>query len=233
MFLNLKKTWKGYTFLDLILIVLGLGSGTVLGIIFKAEWFIIVFTNVWLLCVFTQAKGKIITQLLGIIGSAIYFFICLEQKYYGEGFIYLFGFIPLYIYGLIHWLRTRKNNSNEVTVRSKLSKKEIIIASIIYVVLCVFITFILIKTNTTQPIINILSVLSLIPALYLLVRRIRFNQVLFLVNDLIVPFLWIILIINGNLSFIPMCICYFFQLTYDIYGIFEWKKLEEKQKNNI
>ena len=224
------KTWKGYTFLDLILVTLGLSASVITAIIFKTPWFVIVFTIIWLMCVFTQAKGKIITQLLGIIGCSIYFFICLSQKYYGEGFIYLFGFVPLYIYGLIHWLKTRKNKSSYVTVKAKLSKNEILIASLIYVALCILITFVLYKLDTNQPLLNTLSVLSIIPAIYLLVRRIRFNQIMFLINDLIVPILWIILVVNGDYSFIPMCVCYIFQLTYDIYGFFEWKKLEQSQK---
>ena len=71
----------------------------------------------------------------------------------------------------------------------------------------------------------------MLPALYLLIRRCKWNQVAFLLNDMFVICLWIVLVINGNLSYVPLVVCFIFQMIYDIYGIFEWIKLEKKQQN--
>ena len=71
----------------------------------------------------------------------------------------------------------------------------------------------------------------MLPAVYLLIRRCKWNQVAFLINDFIVPVLWIFLVVQGDLSFLPMCIYHIFQITYDIYGLIEWIKLEKKQQN--
>ena len=77
------KTWKGYNLLDLILILTGMVVVTISGILFGSEWYIIVSTLLGLLCVFTQAKGKIATQFIGIIYFCFYIFISYTQKYYG------------------------------------------------------------------------------------------------------------------------------------------------------
>ena len=83
------KTWKGYNLLDLILIGTGVIVITVSGILFGSKWYIIVNTLLGLFCVFTQAKGKIVTQFLGIIYFSFYIFIAFTQRYYGEALVYL------------------------------------------------------------------------------------------------------------------------------------------------
>ena len=87
--------------------------------------------------------------------------------------------------------------------------------------------------RTSQLIINTLSFSTILPAVYLLMRRCKWNQVAFLVNDFIVPLLWIALVIQGDWSFLPMCIYHIFQITYDIYGLVVWIKLEKKTKARL
>ena len=137
----------------------------------------------------------------------------------------------MYIYGIIHWLSNRDKKDNVVIVRSNLSLKEWGVSGICFIVVAVGAYFVLKVLNTAQLIINCLSFLTILPAVYLLVRRCKWNQVAFLVNDFIVPLLWIFLVVEGDLSFLPMCIYHIFQITYDIYGLVEWIKLEKKQQN--
>ena len=107
-----------------------------------------------------------------------------------------------------------------------------LIASICFIAVGIGIYFMLKALNTSQLLINSLSFISMLPAVYLLMRRCKWNQVAFLVNDFIVPLLWIFLVVQGDLSFLPMCVYHIFQIIYDIYGLIEWIKLEKKQKEN-
>ena len=101
------------------------------------------------------------------------------------------------------------------------------------IVSAIFIVYLILKElNTSQLIINTLSFITMLPAVYLLIRRCKWNQVAFLINDFIVPFLWIFLVIEVNTAFITMCIYHVFQITYDVYGFIEWIKLEKKQKDD-
>jgi len=225
------KTWKGYNVIDLILISLGVIVVAISGILFNSKWYIIISTLLGLLCVFTQAKGKIATQFIGIIYFCFYIFISYSQKYYGEALLYILIMLPMYIYGVIHWLSHRDKEENVVIVRSNLSAKEWCLSGFAFVIVAIGVYFILKALNTAQLIISSLSFLSMLPAVYLLIRRCKWNQVAFLINDFIVPILWIFLVVQGDLSFLPMCIYHIFQITYDIYGLIEWIKLEKKQQN--
>ncbi|MBE5738425.1 MAG: nicotinamide mononucleotide transporter [Clostridiales bacterium] len=227
------KNWKGYNILDLFLIGLGVIVVTVAGIWFNSKWYVIINTLLGLLCVFTQAKGKISTQFIGIIYFCFYIFISYKQQYYGEAILYLIIMLPLYIYGVIHWLANRDKKDNVVIVRSNLSKKEWLISSLCFIILSIGVYFLLKVLDTAQLLISTLSFVSILPAVYLLMRRCKWNQVAFLINDFIVPILWLILVIKGDLSFLTMFIYYIFQVTYDIYGLIEWIKLEKKQQENI
>jgi nicotinamide mononucleotide transporter len=227
------KNWRGYTLLDLFFILIATISVVVSGLIFNSKWYVIIQSILIIFCVFTQAKGKLATQFIGVISFSFYIFISYSQKYYGESLLYLIIMVPMYIYGIIHWITNKDINNHVVLVKSNLSKKEWIFSSIGFLLISIAIYFLLKILNTQQLIISTLSFVSMLPAVYLLIRRCKWNQVAFLVNDLIVPVLWIILVINGDLSFLSMCITYIFQLTFDIYGLIQWIKLEKSQQHEI
>lgn len=224
------KNWKGYNLLDLFLILLGVIVVTFSGFYFHSPFYMIISTNLGLFYVFTQAKGKIATQFLGVIYFSFYIYICFTQKYYGEASVYLIFMLPIYIYGIVHWLANKDTKNNVVIVRSNISKKEWIVLIFASLVCMVLIYFILSLLKTENVILNTLSFMTVLPAVYLLARRCKWNQVAFLINDFIVPFLWLVLVIEGDLSFLPMVIYHIFQITYDLYGLVEWIKLEKQQK---
>lgn len=224
------KTWKGYNLLDLFLVLSGVIVLVVSGILLGSEWYIIINTILGILCVFTQAKGKVSTQFIGIVYFCFYIFICYKQKYFGEAILYLAIMLPMYVYGAIHWLSHREKQDNFVLVRNNLPKKEWIIMFVSLAAISVAVYFVLKLLGTAKLLTNTISFVSMLPAVYLLMRRCKWNNVAFLINDFFVPVLWLFLVIEGDWSFLPMVIYFVFQLTYDIYGIINWIKLEKRQK---
>lgn len=225
------KTWKGYNILDLIFILTGVLSVFVTSIVFHSSFLTLIHSVFCLLMVFTQAKGKLITQIFGIITFAIYIYLSYTQRLYGESIVYLFVLMPMYIYGIVHWLRNKDKQNNVVMVKRNLSKAEWFIMIISSSIISILIFFLLKALNTNQLIISFLSFLTMLPAVYLLARRSKWNQVAFLINDIFITILWFVLVFQGNLNFISMVICFVFQSLYDIYGVLEWTKLEKQQKN--
>ena len=71
-------------------------------------------TILGLLCVFTQAKGKMDTQFIGIIYFCFYIAISYSQNYYGEAILYLTIMLPMYVYGVIHWLKNRDEKDDKL-----------------------------------------------------------------------------------------------------------------------
>ena len=224
----MKKEWRGYNLLDLFLVGIGIISVITTSIIFHTQWYVIISSLLGIFCVFTQAKGKVATQFIGIAYFAFYVFISYEQAFYGEAILWSI-MIPMYIYGAIHWLAHRDKKDQVVIVRSNLSWQEWLISMTCIAGVSVGVYFLLKALNTAELVVSTLSFVSVLPGMYLLIRRCKWNQVAFLINDTILPVLWTILIVNGNLAFIPMVIGHVLQIVYDVYGLIEWIKLEKKQ----
>lgn len=214
----------------MLLVTLSVSSVIVSGVIFHSIWLMIIQSILNTLCVFTQAKGKIINQFIGVVAFIFYAAICFQQKFYGEVLLYCTIIIPVYVYGSIHWLKNKSKINNVVIVKDNISKKEWIISSMVYAGLTIAIYFLLKALNTEQLIVSTLSFITILPGIYLLIRRCKWNQLAFLINDLIVPILWIVLLVNGSLYVWPVFISFIFQLMFDVYGFFEWIKLAKQQK---
>lgn len=177
-----------------------------------------------------QAKGKIATQFIGVVWFVFYCFLAYYQKYYGETILYATIMIPLYIYGIIHWLAHRDKSDNTVIVKHKLSKIEISIFVPVWLAVSVGVFFLLRALNTEQLYLSTVAFCTMLPSVYLLMRRSAWNQLLFLINDIVLCFLWQMLLYKGSMEFIPILCYQIFQIIYDAYGIYEWWKLGKKQK---
>lgn len=221
---------KGYSLFDVMLLIFGLVISVIVGLYFNAQWFIIVNTILALLCVFTQAKGKIITQFLGLLWSVFYVYIAFTQQLYGEVILNFAIVIPMYIYGVYNWVKNRQKDSDVVLIKNTLSKNEWIFFIVGFVGISIGVYFLLKALNTAQLINSTLAFITILPALYFLIRRHPLSQVFFLINDLVGPILWITLCIQGQPEYIVIAINNYFQVIYDIYGIVNWRKLAKAQK---
>jgi len=178
-----------------------------------------------------QAKGKIATQFIGVIWFVFYCYLSYQQKYYGETILYATIMIPLYIYGIISWLAHRDKKDNVVIIKNKISLTELLIFLSIWLCVDVGVFFLLQTLNTAQLWLSTIAFCTMLPSVYLLMRRNKWNQLLFLINDIVLCILWQTLVYKGDYSFIPILCYQVFQVIYDAYGMFEWIRLEKKQKN--
>ena len=224
------KTWHGYSLLDFILISVGFLAIVFTSIFLDVSWYLIINALLAIFCVFTQAKGKVITQFLGLIWSAFYIYIAYKFHYYGEVILTIVAVIPMYIYGIIHWLKNKKGDSDEVVIRQQFSKKEWLALIIGLAVGFVVIYFLLKALNTAQLLISTASFILLLLAMYMLIRRHKWNLVPFLLQDIINPLFWIPVIVAGQTGYVIMLIHLLFQIIYDIYGTIEWNKKAKAQK---
>ena len=81
--------------------------------------------------------------------------------------------------------------------------------------------------------VSTLSIVASLIATYLTARRSEYGFVGFIINDLILITLWGLPVITGNLSLIPVLLCPMLLLVNDIYGVYNWKRLKEKQGDKI
>lgn len=204
---------------------------SIVAIIFKSDLLTTLCSIVGIITALLLAKGKKLGQLFGILITILYSIVSFKNKFYGEVIIYILLMLPMYIIGIISWLKYHNKETNTVNV-NKINWKEWIWVSVISVVVFIGIYLLLKSFNTEELIVSTLSVVASLFAVYLQIRRSRFSFYFYVINDVILIILWGIPVITGDLLLIPMVFNPIINLINDIYGIFNWKKLEKRQKIN-
>lgn len=174
------------------------------------------------------AKGNPFGQVLMIIFSIIYTFISFTFSYYGEMITYLGMTMPMAVVSLISWLKNPyKGNKAEVKV-NKLGIKEIPFMIILTISVTVAFYFILRAFDTANLFPSTISITTSFVAAYLTFRRSPFFALGYAANDIVLIVLWI-LATKENLSYLSVVICFIVFFFNDLYGFFNWLKMQKRQ----
>lgn len=217
------KLFKDWSKFELILLLGGMITLIVSGILCNSTLLTIICSITGIMCALTQAKGKVISQFIGLILVVIYSIISYQNKYYGEVLIYIFIMLPLFISGIISWLKNINNDTN-IVKENELSKREWIILTSISIVLFIGLYYLLKYFNTKELFISTLSMVTSLFATYLVARRSKYGFLFYIGNDIILFILWGLPVIQGNLLLIPMLINPLINLINDTYGWISWNK---------
>ena len=223
--MKLLKDWTKFEKILLFSSVILVG---LVGIIFKAEMLTTFCSFVGIITALLLAKGKNLGQIFGLLIVALYSIVSFRNKYYGEVIIYLCIMLPMYIIGIISWLKHQSKETNSVEVNT-IKTKEWIIVSIASILAFIGIYFLLKAFNTSQLFISSLAVIDSLFAIYLGIRRSKYSFYFYVVNDLILIALWGIPVVSGSLILLPMVFNPIINFINDMYGIHNWKKLEKTQ----
>ena len=167
-------------------------------------------------------KGKISCYLFGLAGTFCYSFISFKNALYGNLALYALYYFPMQVLGIFKWKKHLKSDTQEIE-KTKLSKKERIIYSLIAVLGSVILAYVLWKLNDQNPIIDaITSVFSIIGLILTVKRCIEQWYIWFVVNGLSM-IMWIQAYLNGSNCFatILMWATYF---VLSIYFLHAWNK---------
>ena len=176
-----------------------------------------------------SAKGNPLGQVLIIIFSLFYGYISFTFAYYGEMFTYLGMSAPMAAISLISWLRNPyKGNRTEVAV-NRISRRETFFMLILTVFVTILFYFILKFFGTANLLTSTISVTtSFIPA-YLTFRRSPFFALGYAVNDAVLIVLWIQATLE-DISYISVIVCFVVFLANDLYGFFNWRRMQKRQR---
>lgn len=212
---------KDWTRFEKILYFSSVTIVLIAGILCSSNWLTIICSIMGITGAITQAKGKVISQFIGLIIVILYSILSYQNKYYGEVLIYIFIMMPIFISGIVSWIRNVNKDTNTV-VKNELSKKEWTVLLIISVVLFVGLYFLLKYFNTQQLFVSTLSMLTSLFATYLVARRSKYGFLFYMCNDIILLILWGLPVINGELVLIPMVFNPIIMFINDIYGWKSW-----------
>ena len=177
------------------------------------------------------AKGNPVGQILMIIFSLIYGYISYGFAYYGEMVTYLGMTLPMSALSLISWLKNPYKGSKSEVAVNHVSKKELPFMLIPTAAVTVIFYFILSHLGTANLIPSTLSVATSFAAAYLTFRRSPFFALCYALNDIVLIVLWILAAIK-DISYLSVIICFSVFLVNDLYGFFNWRKMEKHQNHN-
>ena len=219
---------KDWNKLEKVLLFGSIALVSLVAVVFKSD---ILSTFCSILCIITAllvAKGKNLGQVLGVIITVVYSIVSFGNGFYGEIIIYVFMMLPMYIIGIVSWMRHQNKKTNTVEVNT-IGKKEWLLVILISIGAFIGIYFLLKSFDTNELVVSTVSVVASLFAIYLQIRRSRFSFYFYIINDLILIVLWGIPVIAGNLLVLPMVFNPAINLINDSYGVYNWKRLEKRQ----
>ncbi len=175
------------------------------------------------------AKGFVIGQVLTVVFSVFYGIISYFFSYYGEMITYLGMTTPIAIMAIISWMHHPYKGTQEVAVH-KVSKRQLIAMILLSLITTIIFYFILKTIGNANLLFSTVSVTTSFIASYLTFLRSPYYALGYAANDIILIILWILATIE-DFSYFPMIICFILFLINDLYGFYNWIKMEKRQNN--
>ena len=226
----MMKLFKDWTDFEKVLLFGSIIVVSLVGIFFKSDLLTTSCSIVGIITALLLAKGKNLGQVFGLLITILYSIVSFKNKYYGEVLIYALLMLPMYVIGIITWINHKNKKTNSVEINS-IKKKEWIIVSFVFALVFVGIYYLLKAFNTNELIVSTISVLASLFAVYLQIRRSKYSFSFYIVNDIILMFLWGIPVVHGSYMLFPMFLNPTINLINDLYGFYNWKKTEKIQNN--
>jgi len=173
------------------------------------------------------AKGYVIGQVLTVIFAVFYGIISYRFRYYGEMITYLCMSAPIALMSVISWLKHPYRGSREVEV-SRLTRRQVVFLIISAMVTTAIFYFILRALGNANLLFSTISVTTSYAASYLTYCRSPYYALGYAANDIVLIILWILASIE-DISYLPMIMCFIMFLLNDIYGFFNWRKMQKRQ----
>ncbi len=173
------------------------------------------------------AKGYVLGQVLTVVFAVFYGIISYFFSYYGEMITYLCMTAPIAVLSIISWAKNPYKGTKEVQV-SHLTKKQTAIMIIAAVAVTTVFWFILKALGNANLLFSTLSVTTSFIASYLTMLRSPYYAIGYAANDIVLIVLWILATLE-NFSYLPMVICFVMFFANDLYGFFNWKRMQKRQ----
>ena len=223
------KLLKNWTKFERTFLCISIFSISLVSILFQSDILTIACSIVGIIAILLIAKGKNSGQIWGILYTILYSIVSFRSKYYGEVFIYILFMLPMFIAGIIAWIK-HKNTETDSEEINGITKKEWFYIFLTVPIIFVGIYFLLKLFHTEELILSAVSAISSLLGIYLQIRRARSSFVFYMLNDILLILLWGLPVLRGNYILLPMFLNVFFLFIDDIYGLYNWNKLMQLQR---
>lgn len=228
--MNIKKTVTYFSKGELLL--WSLSSCVILAsfIIFdRSNYLTLTASLIGVTSLIFSAKGNPVGQLLMVIFSLFYGVISWGFSYYGEMVTYLGMTAPMALFALISWVKHPYKENKAVVKVNRISKREVLFMFALAFVVTFIFYFILDFFSTANIVPSTVSVTTSFLAVYLTFRRSPFFALCYAANDVVLIILWA-LAARSDISYLSVIICFVVFLVNDLYGFYNWKRMQKHQK---
>ncbi len=221
---------KGWNLYEILWLVIFIGVGTYLSIVWKSDLFGLSVFISGVLCVVLAAKGNIWTYIFGMYNTFGYAYISYNNGLFGEMWLNLAFFAPTNILGLFLW---RKKIEEGIVIMRELTNKMKVLTLLVCVAGIIGTGYILslVKGQNTPYIDAATNTLSII-ATFLMMWRYKEQWVLYIVLNIFTVIMWSIRMANGSGEAPLMIVMWSAYLINAVYGYYNWsigvKKIKEK-----
>jgi len=174
------------------------------------------------------AKGHVLGQLLTVVFSVFYGIISVLFTYYGEMITYLFMTAPMAVVAAVEWIKNPYKDTQEVKVH-KVTKKQLAVMWLLAILVTILFYFILKALDTANLFFSTVSITTSFVASYLTFLRSPYYAIGYSANDVVLIILWALASVE-NVSYLPMVACFIMFLFNDLYGFYNWKNMQKRQK---
>ena len=175
-----------------------------------------------------NAKANPAGQALMIAFSVIYGMISFSYDYYGEMLTYLCMTAPMAAIALVSWLKNPCKGKKAEVMVNQLGGREYVWMIVIAGMVTLIFYFVLLFFKTANIIPSTVSVTTSFLAVYLTFRRSPLFALAYAANDAVLIVLWG-LASGEDLSYLSVTTCFFAFLINDVYGYWNWRKIQRRQ----
>lgn len=224
-----NNPWKDLTTFERTLWITSVVMVTVSFFVFsEGEYLNLIASLIGVTALIFVAKGYVIGQVLTVVFAVFYGIISFYFRYYGEMITYLGMTSPIAILAVITWLRHPYEETAEVEV-SRMSRKQAAVMLVLAVLVTVVFYFILHALGNSNLLFSTLSVTTSFLASYLTMMRSPYYGLGYAANDLVLIVLWILASVV-DISYLPMVVCFVMFFVNDMYGFWNWRRMQGRQE---
>ncbi|MBE7024271.1 MAG: nicotinamide mononucleotide transporter [Ruminococcaceae bacterium] len=132
---------------------------------------------------------------------------------------------------VISWLKNPYKDTKEVTV-ARLSKKQFIIMTVLSAITTLVFYYILKALGNANLLFSTISITTSFAASYLTYCRSPYYALAYAANDIVLIVLWVLASLS-DISYLPMIFCFVMFLVNDLYGFYNWQRIQKKQNENV
>ncbi len=181
------------------------------------------------------ARGQVSGQVLTVVFAVFYGVISWRFAYYGEMITYLGMTAPMAIAAVFSWLQHPYKDDGdlpkEVTV-GKLNRTKLVLLWLLAIITTAIFYFILRAIGNASLLVSTISVTTSFLASALTFLRSSYYALAYAANDVVLIVLWVTAAMTAP-EYLSMVLCFVMFLCNDLYGFYNWRRMEERQGGNI